>query len=133
MSEQSTEVGAIAGAAAATAGVAREEAKVADEKAEQASEQADMAQRSASSAAETAWDAQTAVAGLRSDMEAGFASIAELFSRQPEPDGEKDDGKPHAPESRAKEQPESAEGGAQPAEEKAPKGGRRRMKWGGHW
>lgn len=104
---------------------------MADEKAEQASEQADMAQRSASSAAETAWDAQTAVAGLRSDMEAGFASIAELLSRQPEPDGEKDDGKPQAPESRAKEQP--AEGGAQPAEEKANKGSSRRMKWGGHW
>lgn len=125
-------VAAVAGAAAATAEVAREEAQEAEEVAQVADEKAEIAQETAISASTAAWDAQSAVAGLRSDMEAGFASIAALLAErkpdepedEPEPEPEPEDDKPGAPEKREKP------AGAEPAPDSKPK---RKVKWRADW
>lgn len=107
------DVALTAGEAAAEAKHAAEEAAEAVETAEAAEETAEAAAEAAARANENAWNAQDAVAGLRSDMEAGFARMEAMIAgslggpaddtppapprKEPEPEAEAkkdDDGSP---------------------------------------
>lgn len=68
------------GVAAATAASAADDAQAALVVAEEAEQRADYALDSAGEAQSAAWDAQAEIAGVRDEMRAGFATVADALA-----------------------------------------------------